>query len=358
MGRLVLWGLLGWTGLASAQSLPTGLYEGMMGNSGVAISESMAPSAYNPSLLRHRQANSVSVGGNALGTYSSQSANTNTGAVALTPTYLSTITPGQSLVHEFFFQTFFSGALEVEMTAPNTVTNLNTNILRQRFGYSMAFKSIPLALQFLGRYSDSQATGFSEFIDTSSNIVTSSHLQSENKYLGTSLGISTHMVQGSYTLGVNFLTRSVKLFEEKNGLKRSFVNNNGTSTIEEREGVFAQAFETGYQLSIGHGFKVGKHEFLTDSNLVETTALSHTYDFTQSFGYRLSGASGHQFLCGLNHMLGPDITYFGQALHTTAGYSWLTRALRSTFGLYYASRELSNQTTRIFGVTFGSEFQY
>jgi hypothetical protein len=114
---------------------------------------------------------------------------------------------------------------------------------------------------------------------------------------------------------------------------------------------------SGNSFILGHGFKNGDHEFLTDSILYEDFDLTYRFKLVQTFGYRMTSESGHQFMCGVNHLINPEVKYFGQSAYYSAGYSWLTRSLRSAIGVYYYSSRLGQEISAL-GLTFGSEFSY
>ncbi len=343
---------------ARAELLPMGFYEGLLGNSGVAISDSMAASAYNPSLLRGRADKSFSVGANAFGSMSSRSSGSEFSSLNLTPTYLSSVISGSALVHEFFFLSLGSGPMQSETKSGFTTTKMDLNLTQARFGYSMAFKSVPLAMQFLGRYSQQKNLGFSESINSATNTTTSSHIENESRYLGASLGVSGHARFDGYSIGFNFLSRSLELYKKSSGTTRTFTSTGGALSVQDFDSTAPQPAEAGHLFSIGHEFKSGDHQFLTDTVFSENADLNNAYTLTQSFGYKMNSKAGHQFLCGINHRLGSEIKYFGQSLYSSVGYSWLTRALRSTFGLYHSNSRINDQTSTSYGLTFGSEFQY
>ncbi len=343
---------------AVGQQLPVGLYEGLMGNSGLAIKDSTAASAYNPSLLRDRTDNSFSIGGNAFGSLSSRTSGSEFSSLSLTPTYISNVMNGSALVHEFFYSSRLSGPMDLEVKTDDSTTRLTSNVMSSRFGYSMAFKSIPFALQYLARFSQTKNVGFMEGYVPLTNTTLSAHLEDESRYLGVSLGVSGHARFGGYSLGANLISRGLDLYKKSEGRSKIYQSTGGVLTTSESADSHAGIAETGYQFAIGHGFQVGDHQFLTDSVFSETPDLNHTYDFYQTFGYKMNSKAGHQFLTGLSHRIHPDIKYFGQAMYSSVGYSWLTRALRSTFGLYYSNTNLAGQTTTTYGLTFGSEFQY
>jgi hypothetical protein len=339
-----------------SQQIPVGLYEGMLGNSGAALSDSTAASQYNPSLLRNRTDHSFSIDGNAFGSLSSRSSGSEFSSLSLTPSYIGSVISGTALVHEFFLTTLSSGPIKaVSQANPSSTLTESIDLTKVRMGYSMAFKSIPFALQFLGRYSQSHSLGFLESSDETTT--TTGKIESNNQYLGASLGVSGHVRFESYSIGFNFLSRGLDLYKNSKGTQKTFTY--GTSLLEQESSFEPPTSpEAGHLFTVGQEFKTGSHQFLTDSVLAEDSGLNHNYTFTQSFGYKFGSASGHQLLCGLNHRLGPEIYYFGQSIFASVGYSWLTRSLRSAIGLYHYSSKIEAQTVSTLGISFGSEFGY
>jgi hypothetical protein len=355
--RIAIFFLLG-VSSAQGQQLPVGIYEGLLGNSGVALTDSTSASVYNPSLLRDRTDNSFSLGGNAFGSMSSRTSGSEFSSLSLTPTYISTVLHGSSLVHEFFYSSLFSGTMDFESKDEYSTTRSSTEMLTSRFGYSMAFKSIPFALQYLARYSQIKTLGFMEGYVPPTSSTTSAHVEGQSKYLGFSLGVSGHARFGGYSFGVNGISRGIDLYKKQDGRLKTYLYSAGSLTTAESENKSTAVQETGYMLTIGHGFQNGDHQFLTDSVFSETPDLNHTYTWNQTFGYKMNSRGGHQFLCGLSHRISTDVKYFGQTMYSSVGYSWLTRAQRSTFGLYHSNNRLNDQTSTTYGVAFGSEFQY
>jgi hypothetical protein len=329
-----------------------------MGNSGVAMSDSTAASAYNPSLLRDRSDNSFSLGGNSFGSQSSRQSGSEFSSLNLSPSYLSSVLSGSALVHEFFFSSIFSGPMKSEQKQDDQRTKSDIDMTSARFGYSMAFKNIPFALQFLGRYSQRQQFGFYEATNPALSSSTTGHIETDSRYLGASLGVSGHAHFGGYSLGFNYISRGLDLYKKESGILRTFTRTPSSYSVLDTAIDSGRPSETGHNFSVGHEFKAGDHQFLTDTNLVEDASLTQTYTASQSFGYKMNSRAGHQFLCGINHRLGPDIKYFGQSMYSSVGYSWLTRSLRSAFGLYHYSSQINDQTLTAYGLTFASEFQY
>ncbi|MEN0058767.1 MAG: hypothetical protein AAGB31_08025 [Bdellovibrio sp.] len=341
---------------AFGQELPIGLREGLLGNSGVALTTSTAASYYNPSLLRDREDNSYSIGGSSFSSMKLESSGTHTSSTNISPSYVSSILVGDSLVHEFFYLTLASGTLWSESQNTSTSYTNAMNIGISRFGYSMAFRSIPFAMQFLGRYTDASLIGYGE--GQSPNMTF--HQQADVKDLAVALGLSGHARFKSYSLGFNFITRGLKIYKAEKGFTRIFVQgspNPNDYIITEKSSAPLSISEERQSLKIGHSFANNGHEFVTDSFLVETPEAENTYNFYQSFGYMLTSQNGHQLMTGVRHALGPEIKYFGQDIYASVGYSWKTRGLRSSFGVFYNQKDLNTQYS-VVGLNFASEFSY
>ncbi|MGE9745700.1 hypothetical protein [Bdellovibrio bacteriovorus] len=345
---------------ALAQILPIGLYEGMMANTGVATTHSKAASYYNPSLLQQRQDNAFSLNGNSIGAINSKNeGQTFSSSLGLAPSYLSNLVVGEDLIHEFFVANTLQGLFSWQSNKNESSFDAEANINRMVSGYSMAFKAIPLAIQFLARYSEVKTFGVGESSFPAQDIYVVSKTKSDYKNLNVALGLSTHFQFEHYTLGVNFNSRGLSLYNQNKGSSKVFTHGSppGDFTVSESDDARASVTNEEGKLLIGHGFKVGHHEFLTDSSFVEESGNLDRYVFSQSFGYRYGAADGHQLLCGISHRFGTDVDYFGQNFNTSVGYSWKTRALRSALGFYYGKEDTTVESSAI-GIVFGSEYEY
>jgi hypothetical protein len=343
-----------------AQVMPLGLYEGLMGNTGAATTHSTAASYYNPSLLRQRTDNAFSINGNTVGSSSSKNEDsTFSSSLGLSPSFLSDLIVGNALVHEFFLATTLQGQFNWQVTTPNSSFDSDLSINRVVAGYSMAFKAIPFALQVLGRYSEAKSYGVEEKSDTVNNIDSVSKIKTDFKNFNVALGVSSHFRFDAYTFGVNFNTRGLSLYNKNEGSTKTFTHGPLPTdyVITESDMGRASVSNEESKLSIGNGFKVGDHEFLTDTLFLEHSDNLNHYDFIQTFGYRYGSEKSHQLLCGMGHAFGPDVKYFGQSLNGSVGYSWTTRMLRSAVGLYYSRNDTTIDATSA-GVIFGSEYEY
>ncbi len=352
---------------SSQATVPIGLYEGMMGNSGVAISDPTAASYYNPSLLRKKHYDAYGISGNTLGNYSSKSDASQYSSFSFNPSYLSTVIVGDNLVHELFILNLSPANLKFvsATTSSDSTVNSESNYDVNQFlaGYSMAFRNFPMALSYFGEYSQLKTFGFSDTTSLTGTSRSTSATRTDYRSLGLGVSVSGHNTFGNtagYTLGYHFRSRQFRIYNKNEGSIKTYTHGSPTASdynVSEVESSNSSIETLGSLLTIGHGFKVGSHEFLTDSQFQENSQLGYKYSMTQTFGYRMNSSMGHQLLLGLNHRVGPEIKYFGQSAYYSVGYSWLTRALRSGVGAYIYSSRL-DQEVFMAGLTFGSEFAY
>ncbi len=348
---------------AKAQ-IAQGLYEGLMGNSGAALSDPTAPSYYNPSLLNRKVKDSYSLSGNTIGTLTSRSDSAEINSFALNPGYLSTILVGDRLVHEIFIANTSPSKFKIvaKLDGPDSVAKFEQTIDQTQFlfGYSMAFKSIPFALSYFGQFTQKEISGFGEYTSLSSNLRSTTSVKGDFKALGLGVSVSGYATTGGYTFGYNLKTRQLIVYKKDETTNSSFVHG-GTSPTD--YGRYDSTYQNqtvvtnGSSFIIGHGFQNGDHEFTTDSEFKETSDLNYKFVMTQTFGYKLNSASGHQLLAGLNHQIGPDVKYLGQSTYYSVGYSWLKNSLRSVLGGYVYTSKIG-QDVFAAGLTFGSEFTY
>lgn len=348
---------------AKAQT-PIGLFEGLLGNSGAALTDSSAPSYYNPSLLILKDQKSRSISGNTFSRFASESSAEKTSAISFYPTYLSTIFMSDSLAHEIFvinltptrLQTL--RAVEESTFRENYEATQDKNVING--GYSMAFKSFPLALSFFAQFTQIKEFGFKDFTSLNSDLRNNSVNRGELYRLASGISVSGHSRFESYTFGYNLKLRPFTLLTYNKLKTTSYIRGETAPTdyrVSESESTVNFTDEDKTSMLLGHSFRAGDHEFITDTILTEKTAENRAYKISQSFGYRLSDSSGHQFLTGLSHRIDNDIKYLGQDLYASVGYSWNNRANRTTFGLYYFRSDLNNKVSAA-GLTFGSEFNY
>jgi hypothetical protein len=343
---------------------PVGLFEGLLGNSGAALTDSSAPSYYNPSLLILKDQKSRSISGNTFSSFGSTNSNEKTSSISFYPTYLSSIFMSESLAHEIF-------VINLTPTRLQTLRSVEEATFRENYeatqdknvingGYSMAFKSFPLALSFFAQFTQIKEFGFKDFTSLNSDLRNNSVNRGELSRLSSGFSVSGHTRFENYTFGYNLKMRPLVLLSYNKLKTTSYIRGESAPTdyrVSESESSVGFADEDQNSMLLGHSFRAGEHEFITDTILTEKTVENHDYKISQSFGYRLSDNSGHQFLTGLSHRLDRDIKYLGQDLYVSVGYSWNNRANRTTFGLYYYRSDLINKVSAA-GITFGSEFNY
>lgn len=353
-----------WAPVMAAAQTPVGLYEGLLGNSGVALQDSSAASYYNPSLLILKKENSYSISGNTFSNFYSRSSGEENSSLSTYPSYISSVFMSESLAHELFVMNLSPSHIQKVMTNNTATANSSfessldiTNLVG---GYSMAFKSFPIALSYFAQFTQIQEFGFNQLTSLAGDLRTSSVSRGKINRLTAGISVSGHTDFDSYTLGYNLKVRPLTLLNKNSTNVTSYIRGENAPTdyrVEESKSEINFTDTQQNAMSIGHAFRTGIHEFLTDSQFVEKLAQSNSYQFSQSFGYRMSTKSGHQFLCGLNHGFGGDVTYFGQNIYTSVGYSWNNRANRSTFGLFYHRSNFDQEITSA-GLSFGSEFTY
>ncbi len=335
-----------------------------MGNSGAALSEPTAASYFNPSLLNRKTKDSYSLNGSTLGTLSSKSDQVEATSFALNPGYLGTILVGDALVHEIFIVNTSPSQLKIAIHLNINDSDINFEETRNQnqfiFGYSMAFKEIPFALSYFGQYSQIDGTSFSELTSLTSNLRSTSSTKLDYKSLGAGVSASGHTAFGNYTLGYNYRSRQLILFKKDQETVVSYIH--GATSVTSYQKIESSNSNShkapnGAFFVIGHGFVSGDHEFTTDSQFQENDELNNTFKMIQTFGYKMNSKSGHQFLVGINHQLGSEVSYFGQSTYYSVGYSWLKNSLRSVLGGYVYTSRIS-QDVFAAGLSFGSEFNY
>lgn len=345
--------------------MPIGLYEGLMGNSGAAISDPTAGSYYNPSLINKKQKDSYSINGNTLNSLTAKSNETEVSSFTFNPAYLSTIMVGDFMVHEFFIANLSPSKLNISSESVTSDDIIKFQQSRDQnqflFGYTMAFQDIPFALSYFSQYNQIDTSSSFEQTSLTSNLRSTSFQKINYKSVGFGISASGYTTVDGYTLGYQLKTRQMLLYKSNKGLTKSYIHGGTTPTdytvTESETKLSADDLISGNQITIGHGFKIGDHEFLTDSQFVESGLLNNTYSFHQTFGYRMNSDFGHQILCGLSHQIGPEVKYFGQDIYYSVGYSWLKRAFRTAFGAYAYSNKVRDEIFAV-GLTFGSEFNY
>lgn len=247
----------------------------------------------------------------------------------------------------------------------NTVNTASVNESNREgnkilLGYSMAFRKVAFALSYFAQYSEIQEFGFAEFSDLSSTLRSTAITKGSYTSLAAGVSVSGHTQFENYTLGYNLKLKPAVLYKKNKSEIKSYIRGETAASdyrVSVEESEMSSVDFVGTSLIIGHAFRSGEHEFITDTLLAEKSRRSSSYDLSQSFGYRFNSSSGHQLLCGINHGLGGDIKYFGQNLYLSTGYSWINKINRSTVGLYFYRSKVDEQVDAA-GLTFGSEFSY
>lgn len=214
----------------------------------------------------------------------------------------------------------------------------------------MGFQAVLYNRSIYGTANIDSATGTSRTIGT---------LQLDTKQIYATYGISTLLNFDSYSFGVNFKSRGAKIYSKDSTTSKLYMYDSAGPSFVESQGQarFTNTPIEGNTLVVGHGFRSGTHEFLTDSSFVESSVLDQSYSWRQSYGYRMGVGETHQFLCGLNHLISDKVRYFGQDAYYSVGYSWKNRTYRSGFGLFYWNERVT-QNAAVYGLTFSSEFTY
>jgi hypothetical protein len=340
-----------------AQTVPIGFYEGLMGNSGVAISDSSASSFYNPSLILNKNKNSYSMGGNTLSNFNSDATGDRLTSTSISPSYLSSLQIFEGFAHEFFLTNITSiDAQVLKFSASGAETHLNIRGQDYLAGYTFAFHALPWGFQFNLRYRDHQTSGFSEFQNSAG--AETSDIQSASRQIDLVQSIGGNHQFGNYRLGYKYMTRGLALYKKKEGHEKKYSYSQTLNQYTKTESDFLiEQDAVAEVIVIGHGFKINDHEFLTDTKLEELSDLTHAYNWSQTFGYKLSSAAGYQYMCGLSHLINKDIKYLGQSMYISTGFSWQVRSSRTAIGIYYNVDKLKYDT-QIYGLTFSSELIY
>lgn len=338
---------------AEAQ-ISVGLKESALGNSGVAFTDSSAPSHYNPALLSERSKNYFSITGTTLSSFKSSTPSGEFNSTKFAPNYLSSIHSFETYVHEFSLVNQIS--LDTRISTAITDGRQTTNIRSDKYNlaYSFAFRNFPFGFQIGARINEqniqlNQATNDGNIargvdVDTNTRIA----------HLFAGFG-GIHQFTANYRLGYKIETRGLKvyqktdyvssyyLYDKTNNLFSTGTVNNGTNTSD-----------NGYNtqiLTLGHSFAFGDHEFLTDSRFTETPDTNNTYNYFQTFGYKINFANKMQFMTGASYEID------SKSIYASSGFSWQTNTLRSIVSAYYADGKDEGQM-KAMGITFGSEYVY
>lgn len=355
--------LIFFVNISGAQT-PIGLYEGLLGNSGAALTDASAPSFYNPSLLAKKLSDSYAISGNTFGSFASKSDSQETRSVNVYPSYLSSIFVSESLVHEIFLINLAPSRIKnivtLNTSSATFVNESNREGNKILIGYSMAFRKVPFALSYFAQYSEIQEFGFAEYSDLTTDLRKTSFSKGSYTSIAAGLSVSGFAQFEHYTLGYNLKLRPAVFYTKNKVEIKNYIRGEtapGDYRVSAEESQMTSVDLIGTAMIIGHSFKTGEHEFITDTLLAEKNKQANSYELSQSFGYRFSSGSGHQYLCGLSHGIGGDVSSFGQRIYLSTGYSWINKINRSTFGMYFYRSRIEEEVDAA-GLTFGSEFSY
>lgn len=340
-----------------AQAVPVGFNEGLMGNSGVAITDATASSYYNPGLILTKKRSSYSAGGNTFSIVDGSANDIKLSSAKISPSYVSALQIFESFAHEFFLANL--GSVDSQTTSTDSLGGtIKSNVRLDNFiaGYTFAFPALPLGFQTALRYTEKQTNSFYEFQDAGG--ATTKSTEAIHRQIDFLLSIGGTHQFGNYNFGYKYLSRGLAVSKKKEGSEKTFTYSQGLNQYQKTESVVNTNQDIpGEVLALGHSFKIGDHEFLTDSQFEEKADLTYTYDWSQTFGYKLRSAAGYQYMCGLSHLINKDVKYFGQSMYVSTGMSWLSRTYRSAIGLYYSVNKV-NADSQTYGLTFSSEFIY
>ena len=334
--------------------ISVGLKESALGNSGVAFTDSSAPSHYNPALLSERSKNYFSITGTTLSSFKSSTQSGEFNSTKFAPNYISSIHAFENFVHEFSLVNQIS--LDTRISAAITDGRQNTNIRSDKYNlaYSFAFRDFPFGFQ-LGARINEQNVQLNQ-VTNDGNIARGVDVDTNTRigHLFAGFG-GIHQFGAHYRLGYKYETRGLKVYQKTdytssyyfydktNNLFSAGTVNNGTSSSD-------NGFNT-QVVTIGHSFATGDHEFLTDSRFTENAETRNTFDYFQTFGYKINFANKMQFMTGASYEFESESTY------VSSGFSWQTNTLRSIVSAYYADGKDESQMKSM-GITFGSEYIY
>lgn len=330
--------------------ISVGLKESALGNSGAAITESSAPSFYNPALLSERQKSYFSVTGTTLTSFKSTTDTDEFRSTKFAPNYISSIHAFETYVHEFSLVNQIS--VDSRSTSPITSGTRTTNVKTDQYNlaYSFAFRDFPFGFQVglrineLG-YHINQATN-------DGNIATGADwdISQRTGHLFAGFG-GIHQLGTHYRFGYKYESPGINIYKKTDQVGSYYIYDkiNNTFTTGSTQGTASDNDLNAQVITLGHSFSAGDHEFLTDSRFAEDPESKNSYGFFQTFGYKVNFSNKMQFMCGASHEFETGANYF------STGFTWLTNTLRSTVSLYHAQDKEEMQST---GFTFGSEFIY
>lgn len=337
--------------------ISVGLKESALGNSGVAITESSAPSYYNPALLSEKSKSYFSLTGTTLTSFKSNSTNGSFNSTKFAPNYLSSIHAFESFVQEFSLINLVS--IDSKSTFPITNGTSSFDIKSDQYslGYAMAFRNFPFGFQLGLRINESSFNINQNTNDgnLASGVTANSSQRMGHLFFGFG-GI--HQLGDNYRFGYKYESRGLKVYKKTDQAGTYYTYDKTNNVFKSGKSTITNASDDDsvtQTISLGHSFSVGPNEFLTDSRFIEKALSRNSYDFTQTFGYKISFSNKMQFMCGAAHSFNAESTDLSKSNMFSSGFAWQTNALRSNISAYHADAE---DGTQIDGFTFGSEFVY
>ncbi|MCM2352184.1 MAG: hypothetical protein NDI63_01115 [Pseudobdellovibrio sp.] len=330
--------------------ISVGLKESALGNSGAAITESSAPSFYNPALLSEKQKSYFSLTGTTLNSFKTSNGTDELSSTKFAPNYISSIHAFDSYIHEFSLVNQLSVDSRVSSPIQDGVKTTNLKTDQYNLLYSFAFRDFPFGFQ-LGLRINEQNIRMTETTNDG-NIARGYDWDISQRvgHLFAGFG-GIHQLGQHYRFGYKYESPGLNIYKKTDQVGSYYYydkTNNIFQAGSSRGSVENNNFNT-QSVTIGHSFATDDHEFLTDSRFTEDPDQHHTYSFFQTFGYKVNFANKMQYMCGFAHEFDPKSNYF------STGFSWVTNALRSHISAYYAEGEDNMQWA---GFTFGSEFIY
>ncbi len=338
--------------------ISVGLRESALGNSGAAITESTAPSFYNPALLSERKNSHFSLTGTTLTSFQSENKNNRFNSTKLAPNYISSIQAFEVFIHEFSLANQLSAESQYTNSIANGSETVNVKAEQYSLSYSFAFRDFPFGFQVGLRMNEStnQVNQVTDDGDTATGV----NFNISNKLADMFFGFGgIHQIGSQYRFGYKYESRGLNVYN-KNDQDGSYYFYNKTGNIfnsGKTNGSFTNKNLTQQSVVFGHSFTANNHEFLTDSRFLEEGDSNNTYSFYQTFGYKVSFSNKMQYMCGFSHRFESDIANLGESNYYSSGFSWMTNALRSTLSAYYFHQSGTN-AMKSAGITFGSEFSY
>lgn len=344
-------------GLFSEAQISVGLKESALGNSGAAISESSAPSFYNPALLSEKRKSYFSLTGTTLTSFKSSSESGDFNSTKFAPNYLSSIHAFESFIHEFSLANQVSIDSRSVTPLNNGSRTIDIRSDQYALSYSMAFRDFPFGFQ-IGTRINEEVLYFNQNINDGNSATGTSVNKSERiGYLFLGFG-GIHQLGTHYRFGYKYESRGLMVYKKTDqaGTYYSYDKSanqftSGKTTITDNE----SHNPSPQSITLGHSFLITDHEFLTDSRLVEKIDDQNSYSFTQTLGYKITFSNKMQFMCGTAHSFKPDSNDLTKSNTFSAGFAWQTNTLQSTINAYHADAE---DGSTVNGFTLGSEFIY